>query len=201
MDVKAQKVLQFWFGDLATEDTYPEVKAKKWFKEGASWDEEIRENFSDIYSKAIQEQLMHWKDSPEGCLALIIVLDQFSRNLFRNQAECYAQDEKSLVLTLEGIKNKWDEELKPVERVFFYMPLMHAENYNLQEKSVNLYTQLADTCPPAIEIPIRQTLEFAVKHKNIIEQFGRFPYRNEELDRESTDREIEFLNSASGGWY
>jgi len=192
---RIEKILNFWFGELADESVFPEEKAKMWFQEGEKADEFIQTQFGRDLNLAIQGKLDGWQETPRGLLALVIVLDQFSRNIYRDKSESFTQDKTSQALTISGIEEGKDQLLKPIERLFLYMPFMHAESRELQKKSIELFTKLADSAPPAIEIPLRNSLDFAERHAKIINRFGRYPYRNEVLERASTPEEIEFLKT------
>jgi len=197
---RIEKVLGFWFGDLPDEWTYPTEKAHQWFRGDEAFHRRIREEFGEDLKLAEEGQLDSWAATARGRLALIIVIDQFVRNIYQDSPHAFAQDAKALELTLVGIDQELDLKLKPVERHFFYMPLMHAENRAAQKKSVELFTKLADDCPPAVEIPMRMALDYAERHAKIIERFGRFPHRNEDLGRASTPEEIGFLKEPNSSF-
>ena len=193
-DGRIEEILRYWFGDLPDALAFPD-KGKIWFRGGEAVDQEIRKRFGQNVKRASRGGLDHWTDSPRGRLALIILLDQFSRNVYRDTPQAFAQDQKALQLALSGIEKGEDKELKPVEQSFFYMPLQHSEDLAIQKQSVKTYTELAECVPPAIEFPMRNVLDYAVRHLKIIERFGRFPHRNKILGRESTPEETEFLKT------
>lgn len=185
MNKKAQEILDFWFGDATG-------FRPQWFKKDPAFDDAIRAKFREDLERAIEGEYDDWAQSAEGRIALIVLLDQFSRNLFRGSPKSWSQDPKALELTREGIEKGHDQELSQLQRFFFYLPLEHSEDLAVQNESVAQYTALVDDYP-APESPARGGLDYAERHHVIIERFGRFPHRNEILGRESTPEEIEFL--------
>ncbi len=174
--ITEQIVLDFWFQELG---------AKKWFAVSEEIDSSIRERFSIAHEMAVQGDLLLWRTRARGALAEIIVLDQFSRNMFRNQAKAFASDEMALTLAQEAVTKGLDRELVVAERRFIYMPYMHSESLKIHEEAVQLFSQ------PSLE----ENLKFELRHKEIIEKFGRYPHRNKILGRISTPEEIEFLKT------
>jgi uncharacterized protein (DUF924 family) len=170
----ATAVLQFWF---------EETDSKYWFKKDADFDASIRSRFADIHHAASLGELAHWRETPAGRLAEIIVLDQFSRNLYRDDARAFAQDVVALVLAQEAISLGLDAGLVTVQKAFLYMPYMHSESLLVHEAAVGLFGQ------PGLEF----NHDFELRHKAIIERFGRYPHRNAVLGRQSTPQELEFL--------
>lgn len=191
-DPRIQEILEFWFGPLNNPEEYPESKSEQWFKVDKAFDAEIRSRFGDLVISASKKELEAWK-TPKGRLALIILLDQFPRNIYRNTPQAFAYDCMAQELTLEGLAVKDDKKLFPIERVFFYLPLEHAENLALQELSVEKIKDLVSNLPEKQKSPYQSYLDYAVQHYQIIAKFGRFPHRNKILDRMSTPEEIEFL--------
>lgn len=188
-----KEVLRFWFGELSSPTDTPKNKRDLWFRNGQAYDEQIRQQFGQLHQSAIAGDLDHWAESPRGCLALIILLDQFSRHIFRNTAAAFAQDAQAQSVVREALKNDFDRELYFFERVFFYIPLEHAEDIDLQNESVALYQSLYDEAPKELKSTFATFLSFAQSHRTVIEKFGRFPELNKILERESTPEEIEFL--------
>jgi len=167
-------VLDFWFTEIPNE---------LWFAKNPDFDQKIKDCFGDLYTQAKLGKLDHWADTPEGIVALILVLDQFPRNMFRNDAQSYETDGKALALTKLAFEKGYDKLLKnPSHKYFLQMPLMHSETLEDQELSVKLFKVNAKASP------------WAIHHRDIIKQFGRFPHRNEILGRTSTPEEKEFLN-------
>ncbi|WP_104399996.1 DUF924 family protein [Vibrio penaeicida] len=169
-----QDVLDFWFEELSPKD---------WFTGGEELDSLICERFGSVHAMAAQSELSEWRSSAQGRLAEVIVLDQFSRNIHRGTPNAFACDSLALALAQETIQQDLDKLLSQTERTFLYMPFMHSESLKIHEKAVELFK----------ENGVENTLEYEYKHKVIIERFGRYPHRNEILNRVSTEEEIEFL--------
>ncbi|MFK4752730.1 DUF924 family protein [Oceanobacter antarcticus] len=168
------EVIDFWF-----ENSEP----RQWFAKDAAFDEQIRQQFGDLHRRACAGELWQWRNEPHGCLAEVIVLDQFSRNLFRDHPRAFAQDGMALVLAQEAVRQHADQELNSMQRNFLYMPFMHSESRLVHTEAVRLFEQNG----------IENTLTFEHRHRDIIEQFGRYPHRNAILGRESTAAELAFL--------
>jgi uncharacterized protein (DUF924 family) len=180
---EAQTVLAFWFGE-GDERGKSRVQ---WFRKEPAFDEEIRARFLPLYRQAAGGACDHWKDSTPDCLALIVVLDQFPRNLFRDSADAFATDAAARAATRQMLARGDDAPLLPVERVFVYLPLEHSESLADQEECLRLMKALS------VFEETRDLHVWAEKHRVIIERFGRFPHRNAALGRESTAEEIAFL--------
>lgn len=189
----AQEVLEFWFGKLENKADFPQEKASMWFGNGANYDAEIKQKFSLLHQQACNNQLQHWQSSSDSLLALIIILDQFSRHIYRNTARSFAQDKQAIKLVQYGIDQGLDQSLFYVQRKFFYMPLMHAEDLEIQKLSIEMFTRLRDEVPSELTETYARSLSFAESHYYVISKFGRFPELNEILDRESTQDELDFL--------
>ncbi|HET7562872.1 MAG TPA: DUF924 family protein [Rhodanobacteraceae bacterium] len=174
MSVDPQDVLAFWF-DEATPAQH--------FKKDAAFDAAIRARFADSHAAAARCELSAWRDTPAGRLAEIIVLDQFSRNLFRDDARAFGTDALALVLAQEAIRAHADRELPPARRAFLYMPFMHSESRVIHIEAERLFKQ------PGLE----HNYAFELKHKAIVDRFGRYPHRNAVLGRISSAEEVEFL--------
>ncbi len=186
------KILNFWFGDLQADNQMPKEQYKTWFKKSAETDQAIRDQFEAELLKAIAST-EHWEKTPRGFLALIILFDQFSRNLFRNSPQSFAQDPQALALSLEALDAKIDDSLRPIERIFVYMPLMHSEILAHQKRGIECFERLVENAPPEIKEMAQASLDSAHQHCEIIEKFRRFPHRNQVLGRPSTPEEEEFL--------
>ncbi len=169
-----QEILKFWF---------EEIKPKQWWVKDSALDQLIIDRFFEIHPKAARCELFSWRERAEGRLAEIIVLDQFSRNMFRDTPLSFAYDSLALALAQEAISIGADQSLSPTERNFIYMPFMHSESLQIHEAAVELFRRNGQ----------QGNLDYEFKHKDIIEKFGRYPHRNDILDRESTAEEIEFL--------
>jgi uncharacterized protein (DUF924 family) len=178
---KAQEVLDFWFGREG-EPGYGEFR-EAWFKKDPEFDRLVRDRFEALYEAAASGDLEDWKEEAQSCLALVIVLDQFPRNMFRGDPRSYATDRKAQETSGYAVDNAYDRELPEFQRTFLYMPFMHSENLEHQRRSVELFRGLGGS----------DSAEYAVRHMEIIERFGRFPHRNEVLGRRTTPEEAEFL--------
>ncbi|PAX52317.1 DUF924 family protein [Brunnivagina elsteri] len=178
-------ILDFWFG-IPTEPGYGKPK-NVWFSQDSAFDSEIRSRFLQDYEQAAQGLLDEWKNSAETCLALILLLDQFPRNLFRHTPKAFATDDKALSAAQNAITKGFDRILLPVQRWFIYLPFEHSENLTDQRQSVDLFKQLSQYPDSS------GAIAFAISHMEIIERFGRFPHRNAILGRSSTAQEQEFL--------
>lgn len=178
---EARGVLDFWFGAPGSVD-YGKPRAA-WFRKSAEFDALIRERFLPLYQRAAGGQLSHWHDSPLMLLALIIVLDQFPRNLFRDSPQAFAADAMALDAARRMVTQAWDARLNSVERQFCYLPFEHAEDIGAQRECLRLFAALGNA----------DLLTWAQKHYDIIERFGRFPHRNAVLGRADTPEESEFL--------
>ena len=188
-------ILSFWLGDGLALGWPSKDMNRRWFLGGATLDDEIRSRFGQAVQSALQGELAPWEASLHSRLALVILLDQFSRNVFRGTARAFDGDEQARQLTLNTLAQQQDQELPWVGRVFLYMPLMHAEDLDLQEKSVACFSQLLADAPPDLKPKLQGNLDFAHQHHDIIARFGRFPYRNAACGRRNTPEEDEFLRS------
>jgi len=169
-----KQIVNFWF---------EEIEPASWWKKSDDFDALLIERFSEIHASASCCELYEWRRQPEGRLAEIIVLDQFSRNMFRDTPGAFATDAMSLTLSQEAIACGADRALTPVQRSFLYMPFMHSESLKIHEVAVELFRKNG----------IKSNLDYEFSHKKIIERFGRYPHRNKILGRQSTAEEIEFL--------
>jgi len=192
-DSSPEDIIEFWFGFKSDIRAIIAEKSMLWWSKNENVDDEIRERFGDLHSKLEGNGFSFWTQQPGSYLAVIILADQFSRNIYRNSPRAYATDEFALSLALDGIEYGVDKELRWIERVFFYMPLEHSESLKIQEKSVILFQKLQDNVPAIDRDSAVQYTDHALAHQKIINRFGRFPHRNEVLGRESTHEEVEFL--------
>ena len=173
---KQNEVLNFWF---------KEVEPSQRFMSDPDFDAEIARRFMPLVNQSSAGKLDHWADTTRGCLALIIALDQFSRNLFRGSSRAFAMDEKARGFVRRGIHRDYPQDYSEGECSFFYLPFMHSENMEDQNTSVELYTELGSP-------------DYAIKHREIIQKFGRFPNRNAALGRNNTPEEQVFLDMGGG---
>jgi uncharacterized protein (DUF924 family) len=197
--VNIQRILDYWFGGIDDKTVLgPDSEiVQRWFKGNEQTDEEIRQLFSSDLIKARKGKYEQWQDTAEGMLALIILLDQFSRNIYRDSVKAYDTDLKALECCLLSIKSQFDRKLQFIQRQFMYMPLMHSENLKVQEKSLVIFEKLANEVNESGDANagyFDYVYEFAKRHYDIIKRFERFPQRNKILKRRSTSTEIEFLN-------
>ena len=180
-----REVLDFWFGREG-EAGYGEYR-QAWFTKDADFDREVRDRFEGVYEEAAAGRLEGWKDEAQSCLALIITLDQFPRNMFRGDPKTHATDADALAAARHAVEHAYDRELPSFQRLFLYMPFMHSEDLEDQRFSVELFRGLS------AETGSEDLLGYAMRHMEIVERFGRFPHRNQILGRETTLEEAEFL--------
>jgi uncharacterized protein (DUF924 family) len=188
-----ETILDFWFGSEADDAAVAKERANLWWSKNKETDDEMRRRFEIYVILAVSKQMKEWLATPRGRLALIILTDQFPRNIYRDTARAFSCDEKALAWCIGGLEQKVDRELRPIERVFFYLPLEHAEAIEHQDLSVKCFGELVSTVPADQRPIFEEYLEFAVRHRQIIERFGRFPHRNKVLGRASTAEELAFL--------
>lgn len=189
----AQDVLDFWLGDGLERGWCSDQRDQLWFGGDAELDQRIRERFGALVEQALAGGLREWEDRIDTRLALVLLLDQFTRNIYRGQAQAFAGDARAQQLSLQAHDSGMDAEFATVGRVFLTMPLMHAEDPALQEECVRRFQRLLDTCAPELEDKLERNLDFARQHRDIVARFGRFPYRNAVLGRTSTAAEAVFL--------
>ncbi|HXY97561.1 MAG TPA: DUF924 family protein [Steroidobacteraceae bacterium] len=190
---EARAVREYWFGTEPLTREALDRRMDLWFGSDARQDEEIRVRFGGLLERAAAGELSAWADGPRRRLSLIVLLDQFPRNMFRGTARAFEYDAQALALALTGMQSGADGALDFVERLFFYMPLEHAENRDAQDESVAAFRRLLAEVPAELHEPFAGMLRFAEQHRSIIERFGRFPHRNVLLGRASTPEEVEWL--------
>ena len=191
--IRVDAILYFWFQEKDLSAPQIDGRMDIWFGGDPVFDEEIVKEFGEDLELASQGKLDHWAHNPRGRLALILLLDQFRRNVYRKTPEAFSMDKAALKLCVEGAMEKHDQRLAPIERVFFYMPLQHSESRKVQSKSCDIFRKLAATVSPTFRETFDTIVQFAELHADIVEQFGRFPHRNELLDRENTPEEQQYL--------
>ncbi|GAB2587940.1 DUF924 domain-containing protein [Dyella jejuensis] len=187
----AMAVLEFWFDP---------AHQKQWYAINPQFDASIRERFATQLALAGAGKLGNWAATPSGWLALLIVLDQFSRNLYREDARAWEHDSHAQQLALWGIEEGFDRQLPPIQRVFAYMPLEHAEDIRLQQRCVALFEALCDEAPLEEHDRYAGFLDYARRHRAVIAHFGRFPHRNAVLARRSTAQEQAYLAQPGAGF-
>ena len=176
-----EEILRFWFD---------EIEPVQWFKKDKYFDQRLVKRFSSVHSQAVCCELFSWRENARGRLAEIILLDQFSRNMFRDTPQAFAYDPLALVLAQEAVSCGADQEVSLKERGFFYLPYMHSESLTIHHVAEKLYRQEG----------MESSLEWEIKHRDIIARFGRYPHRNEILGRKSTPEEIEFLKQPNSSF-
>jgi uncharacterized protein (DUF924 family) len=184
---RIDEILCFWFGEVRDGCAYSEERARIWFAQNPQFDQEITDRFSTDYELAAQRKLADWQETPQGGLALVLLLDQFPRNMFRGHPRAFATDALARDTADLLIQKGFDRQLPPVQRQFLYLPFMHSEDRAHQHRSVALFSALQQECE------YLDSLSYAIKHRDVIERFGRFPHRNAIIGRTSTPEEIEFL--------
>jgi len=189
---RAAQVLAFWFGEPASA-AYGRERPE-WFRKDPAFDEAIRTRFGDLVQQARAQGLQEWARQPASALALLLVCDQFPRNLFRGQADAFALDARALALARDVVAHGWDVTLPPVQRWFVYLPFEHAESIEDQREALRLFGMLRN------DPQVGGAYEWAVRHFEVIERFGRFPHRNAALGRASTAAEIDFLKQPGSGF-
>ena len=202
---EARSVRDFWFGPLPLSAQELTRRMRFWFGAEPSEvrqrrDETIRARFAGLLERAAAGELSAWADGPRRRLSLIILLDQFPRNIYRGTARAFAHDAQALQLTLSGMQSAADAALDVVERIFFYMPLQHAEAREVQDESVAAYRRLRSEAPRELHDMFEASARSAENHRAIIEQFGHFPHRNEILGRTSTPQELEWLKKGGASF-
>jgi uncharacterized protein (DUF924 family) len=193
---EALEVRHFWFGKLPLKPDGVSERLALWFGNGAEephTDELVRSRFGPLLRRAAAGDLAAWADSPRRRLSLILLLDQFPRHVYRGTARAFASDRDALALTLSGMQSAADAALTPVERIFFYMPLQHAELADAQDESVAAYRRLQNEAPVELGAMFASALESAQRHHAIVARFGRFPHRNRALGRANTAEEAAYL--------
>ena len=196
------EVLQFWFGAARPTDAQALQVQKQWFTKSDAFDTRIRERFEATVQAALRGDLpASWDDGVWGQLAQIVVLDQFTRNIYRGTPQSFAGDAQALALALKVQSAGTDLELPEVVRIFLYLPLEHAEDLDMQQRSVDAFTALVQMAPDASSHEfLIGTLDYAYKHQEVVERFGRFPHRNAILGRASSPEETEYLAQPGSGF-
>ncbi|MFJ7284318.1 DUF924 family protein [Pseudomonas sp. NPDC099000] len=189
-----QPLLEWWFGTLQSPNDIAADKGKLWFGKRDSQDLEARTRFGDWVEQALAGGLTDWAQRPEGWLALVLLLDQLPRMIFRDTPKSFSGDLRAQALVAQGIAADFDRQLRPIQRVFIYLVFEHCENLAVQNEAVSRYIDLVAQQPEADQKLFIDYLNYAEKHQRVIARFGRFPHRNAVLGRESTAEEMEFLS-------
>jgi uncharacterized protein (DUF924 family) len=193
MVAQADSVLAFWFGPPGNATEIAGRQRKLWFGKSPANDQAVTDRFTTTLTAATAGQLDHWTHTPRGRLALVVVLDQFPHHIHRGRPQAFATDPQALALSLDALAAGEDQLLALIERVFLYLPLEHAESMAMQELSVSLYEKLAREAADDERALFDVFLNYAMKHREVVARFGRFPHRNAILGRPSTSDELEFL--------
>ncbi|WP_455206826.1 DUF924 family protein [Kaarinaea lacus] len=176
MQVTPADILKFWFSE--------KIKPL-WFNSTPEFDAQLKEKFLDVYHAALNGNLSGWQQSADGCVALILILDQFPLNMFRGQPECFAGEKQAQDIAREAVAKGFDQHIPDEQKAFLYMPFMHSECAEHQDLSVRLFESAG----------LKDNLRFAIHHRDIVRRFGRFPHRNKILGRNSTEAELQYLAS------
>ena len=194
---RVDEILDFWIGPAAGDPAAAKDRSKLWYQSTPSSDEDLRHRFGDDLVLAERGELDDWQDTARGALALVILLDQFSRNLYRGTAGAFANDSKALSVAEAAIDAGRDLEMPWIGRAFLYHPFEHSERLDRQERSVELFQALMDEAPPEWKEELKGFLEYAIEHCGVVRRFGRFPHRNKVMGRESTTDEEAYLDSGA----
>ena len=193
MAAQSDSVLAFWFGPFGSATEIAGRQRTLWFGKSPANDQAVIERFAPTLLAAAAGQLDDWARTPRGRLALVIVLDQFPHHIHRDQPQAFATDTRALAHSLAALAADEDQQLTPIERVFLYLPLEHAESIDMQDRSVSLVEKLASEAAADERALFDNFLDYARQHRDVVARFGRFPHRNEILGRASTPDELEFL--------
>ncbi|MEO8004679.1 MAG: DUF924 family protein [Betaproteobacteria bacterium] len=193
--MSSEALLEYWFGTDVDDSVVASTKAGLWWKSDPAVDDDLRKRFADLVEKAGRNELGEWASTPRGLLALILLSDQLPRNIHRNTPRAFAFDSIARAHCRDGIALGFDTRLRPIERVFHYLPLEHSESLADQDDSVRLFSDLAHDAGPETKELFAGYQRFAERHHEIIERLGRFPHRNRILGRVSTAEEIAFLQT------
>ena len=203
MNPQAQAVFDFWFQPAPGQPA--DAPRREWFQKDEAFDREIAQRFGAEIALALEGKLHEWDaEGPQAALARIIVLDQFCRNVYRGEPLAFAGDHQALQAALDMVEDQEDQALPPLQRSFVYMPFEHAENMAMQDRAVALFTRMLEQEGPSVPAATRKGLEssldYAQRHREVIQRFGRFPHRNAILGRESTPEEAAFLKLPGSGF-
>lgn len=193
---KAHEILDFWFGHVGSADLPTSDRTTLWFGENEVVKGKLLASFKEEFFQASEGKLKAWEETPRGRLALILLYDQFPRYIHRRTARAFAFDEEAKRLCVDGLQGKMDHSLTLIERVFFYMPLVHSENAAFQEQSIRLYQELVSLSMVETTQIYQLFLAYAYAHFRVIKEFGRFPQRNKVLGRACTEAELAFLKNS-----
>lgn len=188
-----EEILTFWFGETADDGLSQPAVVERWFMKSDALDGEIERRFFGIWQEIIAGERESWRVQPRALLAYVIVLDQFSRNMFRGQPAAFSGDRRALGAVKQAVERHADQLLAGHQRIFLYMPYMHSEQLSDQEECVALFTRFRDEASGPLRDMLSSNIGYAERHRDIIARWGRFPHRNDALGRVSTPEEVEFL--------
>jgi uncharacterized protein (DUF924 family) len=192
------EILEFWFGELDEFGMCAPAQNKLWFQSSEAGDRHIRERFGAAVNAALAQELHHWRETGAGLVALVILLDQFTRNIFRGSAAAFAGDLLALELVTDAVEQGQDRDLPSSHRVFLYIPYEHAEDLAIQEAGIRCFDQLLADCDASSKPTIDGFRNYSVAHRDVIARFGRFPHRNPILNRDSTAEELAHMKQHGG---
>lgn len=195
MENAIKRILWFWFGELDDNGLSDRAHQSLWFSSTPELDEQLRERFGELVKQAVAGELESWADRDDGLVALVLLLDQFTRNIYRGTPAAFSGDRRALALAREAIAHGHHQRLPVGHQVFLYMPLEHSENPDDQEECVTLFEELLEVTGSEA---VAGFLRYAVAHREVIARFGRFPHRNAVLDRESNAEELAYLEKHGG---
>lgn len=200
LEYLAKKVLDFWFGPLDQSLQCGEEFSKKWFQKDNEFDRQVKRQFSSYLDSAVMGAFDRWSQEPIACVALIVMLDQFPRNCFRNHAKSFYFDAKALHFAKYMTDNDYYRQLSPPYAYFCIMPFMHSEELSDQKLCISYYEELEAMVTPEHKKLFQSAIHYAKLHRDVIDQFGRFPHRNEALKRDSTAEEVYYLKQPGSGF-
>lgn len=192
MICQPSEIIKFWFGNNPDD---PFEHSPRWWKKSSDYDAQITQMFKETLDIADTPDIMAWKNDASAILAYILLTDQFPRNMYRDTGKMFGYDALALAATLDGIKTDVFRKFNTAEKQFFFMPLMHSEDIEIQEQSLKYYQHLVDTAPTNLKDTAEKIYDFALRHYDIIKMFGRYPHRNHLLHRPSTPEEQAFLQT------
>lgn len=191
-----REIVDFWLRDAVSDPAAAKARTKVWYGGKSTVDRQIRDQFGETLTLAEKSKLDEWRDSSEGTLALVILLDQFSRNLYRRTGDAFRNDNKALKIAKSAVEQGLDRELSWIGRVFLYHPFHHAESLEAQDQGVELFEEVYREAPPEWAKLLYTFVDYARGHRDIVRRFGRFPHRNQALERANTIEEDEYLETA-----
>ncbi len=191
-------ILAYWFDDLDQYGVCSPRQHQLWFQSRAETDAHIQTCYGELVAAALRGQLDHWAEHADGLIALVLLLDQFTRNIHRGTAQAFAGDSRALTLVQKAVAHGIDRGMPTIHRVFLYIPYEHSEDLEVQEQGIKLFDRLSENCHEQVRAEVDSYRDYAVAHRDVITRFGRFPHRNNSLGRESTAAEQQHLEQHGG---